>query len=408
MDSSATISRIKPASRTVLKQQTVAYYAAIVALGLTTASLGPTLQSLADQTHSNTEQISFLFTARSLGFLIGSFLLSHLYDRKRGHTVMGVMLLVMAATMAVVPLAGQLFLLAFIMIVLGSAEGTMDVGANTLINWVHRERVAPFMNGLHFFYGVGAVLAPILVVQAMQANRSIATAYYILAVLTLPPAFLLFRISSPPPLRLAQDDARAVINYRLVVLIAFFFFLYVGAEIGFSSWIYKYAVKLNLSNERGAGYLTSLFWGAFTVGRLIAIPLAAKLRPRTVLFADLLGACASLTLMLMGSTSLPVVLIGTISIGVSMASIFPTAMTFAGHRVKITGQITGWFLIGASLGAMFLPWFMGQLFDRLGAQIILTITLIDLALALLVIMVLLFTTSRNEQTPTLNPAAHSR
>ena len=407
MDSSATISQIKPVSRTVLKQQTIAYFAAIVALGLTTSSLGPTLQSLADQTHSNTEHISFLFTARSLGFLIGSFLLSRLYDRKRGHTVMAIMLLIMAAMMAVVPLAGQLFLLALVMTVLGSAEGTMDVGANTLIHWVHRERVAQYMNGLHFFYGVGAVLSPILVVQTMQAKPGITTAYFILAFLTLPPAFLLFRIASPPPLRLAQDDARAVINYRLVVLIAFFFFLYVGAEIGFSSWIYKYAVKLNLSGERGAGYLTSLFWGAFTVGRLVAIPLAAKLRPRTVLFADLLGACASLTLMLLGSTSLPVVLIGTIGIGVSMASIFPTAMTFAGHRIKITGQVTGWFLIGASLGAMFLPWFLGQLFDRLGAQIIITITLIDLALALLVIIILLFTTSRNEKAPTLNPAAHS-
>lgn len=408
MDSSATITIMKPVSRATSMHQTIAYFAAIVALGLTTASLGPTLQGLADQTHSNLKNIGFLFTARSLGFLLGSFLLSRFYDRKRGHTIMALLLIVMAAMMALVPLAGQFFLLALVMLALGTAEGTLDVGANTLIQWIHKEHVAPYMTGLHFFYGIGAVLSPIIVAQAMSAKNSIAITYFILAILTLPPAFLLFRVASPPLPGFSHKKEEVVVNYRLVVLIALFFFLYVGAEIGFSGWIFHYAVKLKLSSEAGAGYFTSLFWGSFTIGRLLAIPLAAKLKPRTVLLADLIGCFLSLTLMLLAPTSFTAVLIGTIGIGFSMASIFPTAMTFAGRRVQITGQVTGWFIIGASLGSMFLPWFMGQLFERIGPQMMITATLVDLLLAFFVVITLMFVSSKNTDAQALNQVAHSR
>jgi len=52
---------------------TLAYYVGFIALGLTTASLGPTLPGLAEQTQTRLGEISFLFTARSFGYLLGSF-----------------------------------------------------------------------------------------------------------------------------------------------------------------------------------------------------------------------------------------------------------------------------------------------------------------------------------------------
>ena len=52
--------------------KTAAYYATFIGLGLTSASLGPTLPGLAEQTRTNIGEISFLFTARSLGYLLGS------------------------------------------------------------------------------------------------------------------------------------------------------------------------------------------------------------------------------------------------------------------------------------------------------------------------------------------------
>ncbi len=47
------------------------------------------------------------------------------------------------------------------------------------------------------------------------------------------------------------------------------------------------AVTLRLSDEPTAAYLTSLLWGAFTLGRLLAIPL----RPVVIGAADLAICC---------------------------------------------------------------------------------------------------------------------
>jgi FHS family Na+ dependent glucose MFS transporter 1 len=84
--------------------QTLGYYAAFIALGLVSASLGPTLPGLAQNTGSPLAHISLLFAARSSGYLAGSLLGGRLYDRTAGHPVMGGSLLVMAAMMGTAPL----------------------------------------------------------------------------------------------------------------------------------------------------------------------------------------------------------------------------------------------------------------------------------------------------------------
>jgi len=60
--------------------------------------------------------------------------------------------------MALVPGLPQLSLLALVMLVLGCAQAGIDVGGNTLLVWLHRDKVPPFMNGLHLFWGLGSIL----------------------------------------------------------------------------------------------------------------------------------------------------------------------------------------------------------------------------------------------------------
>src|ERR1051325_4655569 len=83
---------------------TAAYFAAFIALGLTVGSLGPTLPSLAEQTHVGLGAISYLFTARSMGYVFGAVRGGRLFDRHAGNPVMAVMLFAMSIMMALVPL----------------------------------------------------------------------------------------------------------------------------------------------------------------------------------------------------------------------------------------------------------------------------------------------------------------
>ncbi len=369
--------------------KTAAYYLAFIALGLTSASLGPTLPGLAENTHTHLREISFLFTARSLGYLLGSFFGGRLYDRRPSHPVMGLMIIGVALALALIPTVSLLWILVGLLLILGLAEGGVDVGGNTLLVWVHRHQVGPYMNGLHFFFGIGAFLSPLIIAQAVLVSGTISWAYWILAMLVVPAALWLLRLPSPVAQKVSKDGSVGQVNHRLVALIVLFFFLYVGSEVAFGGWIFTYAVELKIATETVAAYLTSAFWGALTVGRLLAIPIAARVRPRYILLGDVVGCIVSVGLILAWPGSLAAVWLGTLGMGLSMASIFPTMLSLAERRMTVTGQVTGWFFVGASAGGMSLPWLIGQLFESTGPQVVMTAILVDLVLALGILFVLL-------------------
>ena len=388
-----------PAQRTDRRSSTIGYFAVFVVLGMATSLLGPTLPGLATQTAAQLAAISYLFTAHALGYMGGSFFGGRLYDRVPGHLVVVAMLVLMALVLTVIPWIPVLWLLIPVWILLGVSGGALDVGGNTLLIWVHGRQVGPYMNALHFFFGVGSFLIPIVVAQAMALTGSFPWAYRALALLVLPVAVWMARVPSPTspnnPDTQAATERRAgeetqsrIDARRTVILICLLLGLYVGAEAGFGGWIYTYAVALDLSDVTTAAYLTSAFWGALTVGRLLAIPVAARFRPRSILFADLAGCLVSVGFLLAGSGSAAATWLGAMGLGLSMASIFPTAMSLAEHRIPITGQVTGWFLVSASIGGMLLPWLIGQLFEPVGPRMTMVAILLDLMAAMLVLIVL--------------------
>jgi len=308
-----------------------------------------------------------------------------------------------------------LWLLAAAWLLLGVAGGAVDVGGNTLMVWVHGRQVGPFMNALHFFFGIGSFLSPIIVALALTLSGGVSLAYWVLAILMLPAVLWLVRLPSPsaeaaaatpesapalapvgvPGLVPAGPQAAADPGLshsgprmqsqgsprRMVILIALFLGLYVASEATFGGWIYTYAVALDLSDATMAAYLTSAFWGALTLGRLLGIPLAARFRPRTLLAADLAGCVASVGILLLWPDSRTVIWVGTLGLGLSMASVFPTAITLAGRRLSLTGEVTGWFLVAGSLGAMSMPWLIGQMFEPVGPRIVMAVLFLDLVLA---------------------------
>lgn len=396
--SSTTISVPHPGRSANTYRLTTVYFAAFVALGLTAGSLGPTLPSLSEQTQVGLSAISYVFTARSVGYLIGSVRAGKLFDRRPGNPVMAAMLLTMSIMMALVPLASRLWLLLIAMLILGAAEAALDVGANTLLAWAHGNRVAPFMNALHSFFGVGALLAPLVVAQTVLFKLPATDSYFVLALLLLPVAAFMLRMRGPVTATPEKHAEPAKANRRLVFLIAVFLFLYVGAEVCFAGWIFTYTIKLKLSSATTAAYLVSLFWGSLTLGRMLTIPVAAHFKPQTILISSLAGSLLSLVIMLLRPGSFAATLVGTTGLGLSMASIFPTTLSFAGHRMKMTGRVTGWFVFGASAGAMLIPLGIGQSFQAVGPRVVVFVTIVTLLAAAGVLVGLIHTSSRQLKT----------
>lgn len=370
--------------RSLAFRQTLAYYAAFIALGLYLASLGPTLPSLAKHTDAHLDQISILFAARSLGYLLGSMGIGKAYDRIPGHVLLAIILLGMGAMMALSPLIHLLWLLVLVMLILGIGEGGLDVGGNILLLMVHKRNVGSLMNGLHFFFGVGAFLSPIIFAQALLISGDVNVGYWALALYALPVALWILRTPSPVLLTKNRDRTTESINIALISLVSLFFFLYVGAEASFGGWIFTYSVSMKLGEPATAAYLTSAFWGALTAGRLLAIPIALRFRPGRIIMIDLLISLICMGIIRVFDESILAIWVATIGMGLAMASIFPTTLIVAEHRMRLSGEVSRWFFVGVGLGGMFLPWVIGQLFEGLGPQITTFFIAIDLSLALIV------------------------
>lgn len=370
--------------------KTLAYYGAFIGLGLVLASLGPTLPALAKLTGASLGAISTIFVTKSAGYMTGAFLGGRLFDRYPGHPLIAGMLTLMVICMVLVPLSPSVAILTAVLYALGFGEGALDVGGNTLLVWLYPTGLGPWMNGLHFFFGIGAFLSPLIISYAPGTDGSITHAYWILAALLIP--FILFVLIQPsPPIAhhaRKNESGQGLSDHRMtILLVAGLLFAAVGAEVGYGNWIYTYSLTRSLADIGGAAALTSAYWGSFTVGRLLAIPLAARASPQMIMIMCLVGVAAASLAVLSQPDLVWMLWAGTIAAGLAVAPMFATVISLAEGRMPISGRATGWFFVGSSLGGMSIPWIIGQLFETRGTAWTFYVVLADVFVGAVVLVI---------------------
>ena len=72
-----------------------------------------------------------------------------------------------------------------------------------------------------------------------------------------------------------MNKYKQVFRLRVVHLMSFFLFLYVGVEVSIGGWIVTFVIN-ERSGGRNSGYVSSGFWGGLTLGRVALLPLNKK------------------------------------------------------------------------------------------------------------------------------------
>ena len=376
-------------------RNTLGYYLIFISLGFGMGITGPALPSLAKQTGSTLGAIGSMFLVGSLGGMIGTAISGRILDRvSQSHLVLGIAQLVSTILLAATPLAGNLWILLVVVFINGLPLGVINNGANTLLMWTHGEKAGPYVNGLHFSFGLGAFLAPTVFAQVLNLGGTYQHAYWALAALAIPVTlFMLFLPGSPEHPHKDEDKARTRENLRsalpIILIAMLFLFFYVGSEITFANWIYTYALTLNLADITNAAYLTSGFWLFFTIGRAISIPVAVRFTPTQILTVSFLGGFGALILAIVVPQSISVLWVAVAAIGFFMAPIWATGYNLAGQSIKLTATISSIIILGDSFGAVVLPWLTGLAIERFGARTMPWLVLFSLVLNALVFGIML-------------------
>jgi FHS family Na+ dependent glucose MFS transporter 1 len=325
-------------------------------LGAIMASLGPTLPGLAEVAGVTLATMGVIFSARSFGYLSGALLGGTLYDRIKGHIILGTFAFIAAVTLWIIPTLVVFTILAAAMFVVGLSQGGTDVGCNTQLAWVHREKVGPLLNAMFFIAGLGSFFIPLLL-----GELSLLWGYRLLALALLPVAILLIATPSPQAGEVTHGNTSSLpSNQKIVFLFMLLAFIFTGVEVSYGGWIFTYFNVSNLGSGSAAYQITSLFYLAITLGRLISIPLATRFKSQSMIWGYLGGAALSAALMTLLPDQPWSVWVGTAFLGLSIAAIFPTTFTFVRSITQLSGKQTGLVWASGSFGAILLPWLIGR------------------------------------------------
>ena len=384
-------------------QRSTGYFLTFICLGMDMAVVGPTLPALAGQTGSTLGAIGLVFLLSAGGATLGTLLGSWIFDKVSGRVVLAAAQIGSAVLMFLAPHVPWLYVLMVLFAVKGVAGGLVNTGANTLMLWTHEEKAAPFVTALHFFFGLGAFISPFLLGLLLGAGGLYADGYHLLAVFDLLVGVILLVFLRPPaPPQKKAEAGAAASSGRFVVPLALsamlYLFFYVSAEITFGGWISSYAITLNLADAVRAAYLTSIFWLAFTIGRLIAIPAAVRFAPRRIIAVALAGCAGFLGLLVLFPEAPSAVWIAAAGAGFCMAPVWPSGYTLAGQSVKLTARLSGFILLGDSIGGMILPGLTGWIMEAAGAPAMTQLVLASLVATFLAYLGILYFGKRRKET----------
>ena len=376
-------------------------FAIFIGMGWLSAALGPALPDLAAHTGTDLATLGALFTATFSGSMIGQTLSGPLNDRVGqrpillggiGLAVLGTFGIILSRSLGAILVCGAGF---------GVGFGTLDVTTNVLIARTFAGRSVPALNLLHVFYGVGSVAGPAVVGVALRLADTGVPGLWIGALVMLTPLVIALRIKSgtaPVPDQaemdsVAHEAARNNVvpvvgfNYRMPLVWALggVLGLFVGVEAGMSAWTATYVERSTTLSADTAALVTSGFWLALTLGRVVGAAWGGRFTAYTLLWITLLGMLAGAVLLVIGTGSVPLTIAGVVVLGFWAGPPFPTIVAIGTATFRDgPGKATALIVAMGSLSAALLPWLQGHVMEWAGetanAVFILVLTLLMVAL----------------------------
>ena len=285
--------------------------------------------------------------------------------------------------------ASRYWMLLMIAVPYGLGAGAIDASVNHYVANHYRSSV---MNFLHCFYGVGAVISPYIMSQALKFARWNEgyrwTAYIQLGILLA--CVLSLPLWKQNESKSAEENHESAGIWEtlkapgmLLTLIAFF--AYSSGEATCFLWTPSYfaGTKPDLSAETVASF-GSLIFGGLMLGRLISGFISNKLGDRKLIRIGIAVELLGILLVFLPVRGYIAAAIGFVVVGTGMGPVYPAVQHMAPENFgkKYSAAAIGMQMAAAYIGSTFMPMVFGQIQQKLGIDIMPAYLLIFAAVSL--------------------------
>ncbi|WP_342422255.1 MFS transporter [Paenibacillus sp. FSL E2-0178] len=356
-------------------------YMAFISLGLPDSMLGAAWPIMRLDYGAPVETAGLLSMIVVAGTIISSLASSAVLKRLGTGMVTFISVAVTALALLGFSYSSSVVWLAVLALPLGLGAGSIDTGLN---NYVATHYKAHHMSWLHCFWGIGAMLGPIIMSRYIAGGDSWRTGYFTVSMIQFALVVLLFislplwkragKSSSPqaeyvrnePETVMAAEAASGnVLRIKGVKLAMITFLFYCGVEATVGLWGSSYLVNVKGVSAATAAAWVSLYYGGITAGRLITGFITFRFSNKELIRG---GLVISMVGALVLALPLPAVfsLVAFILIGLGSAPIFPCMLheTPARFGQANSQKIMGYQMALAYTGGAFLPPLLGWVAAR--------------------------------------------
>ncbi|WP_037337368.1 MFS transporter [Saccharospirillum impatiens] len=373
-------------------------FIAFISLGLPDGLLGVAWPGIRADFNQPLDAVGWLLVATTTGYMISSFF-SGAVSRFFG---IGLLLAFSCIATGVALLGFTLVPVWLGFVVLGTlvglGAGAIDAGLNTYVAEHYSERL---MQWLHASFGIGITLGPLIMTLMLNLTGQWSPGYWLVGCAQVFLGLCFFvsaRLWEAPVSANAEptltDDAGKVaqthpgpptnaqpgkapasfvssLTTPAVWLSMGLFFAYTGLELTLGLWGYSLLTESREVEASAAGLWIAIYWGMFTLGRMVAGVFANRMGNHRLVTGSLILALAGTVLLAWN----PIAWVGLIAIGLvgfAFAPIFPGLVS--GTRLRVgeahLANTMGMQIAAAGIGAACLPALAGVLAEQTSLEIV--------------------------------------
>jgi fucose permease len=310
-----------------------------------------------------------VLAASSAGYFLSSFLNGFLVQRFPPRLIMVIGLVLGAFSMSLFVRWPSPWLNLLLNFGIGLCQGALEVVTDLEVIHMEQKGQSRLMNLIHASFCVGAIVGPSAVGYILNARIPLVSVFIasavlsgILAVLF---AFTPFPRVRHEPKQAAHTGVR-LLRQPLLLLITAALLIYVGTEIGVSSWSSEYVVKVLGVSTSTAAFAVALFWLGLLAGRLgISFGYRGTRQELLMLALSVVSAAALVAMLIARSTA--AVAAAVFIAGLGCSGFYPLGMSLLGKHFK-SGVAVGTAATGGAAGSIAFPFMMALISQSVGIR----------------------------------------